>query len=85
MITKEQACNAIKELAEYLERDHVRLTASNNYSINETQTVTNEKRILLDTCIAYSNDRIDALVYELYGWTEEEIKFVEGEGNARNY
>jgi hypothetical protein len=28
---------------------------------------------------AYGSDQIDALVYELYGLTEKEIKTVEGE------
>jgi len=36
-------------------------------------------RQLLDQKLAITDQQIDALVYELYGLTEEEIRIVEGE------
>ena len=36
-------------------------------------------RQLLDQKLAITDQQIDALVYELYGLTEEEVKIVEGE------
>ncbi len=35
------------------------------------------------TQIAATDQRIDRLVYDLYGLTDEEIKIVEGEGDAK--
>ena len=35
---------------------------------------------LLDQKLAITDQQIDALVYELYGLTEEEIRIVKGEG-----
>ena len=37
------------------------------------------QREQIQSKIDYSEDRIDALVYELYGLTEEEIKIIETE------
>lgn len=34
----------------------------------------------LQTCIIHTENRINRLVYQIYGLTEEEIALVEGEG-----
>jgi hypothetical protein len=39
-----------------------------------------EQKEQLKARIDYTDKKIDKLVYELYGLTEEEIKIVEGEG-----
>jgi hypothetical protein len=50
----------------------------------DLQATTSPYRIeQLQSRIAYSEDRINALVYELYGLTEAEIVIVEGEGQAK--
>lgn len=42
------------------------------------QTTTPDKLNQLDTRIQYTYDKINKLVYQLYGLSEEEIKIVEG-------
>ncbi len=42
---------------------------------------TPHERTRLERQIAATDQRIDRLVYDLYGLTEEEIKIVEGEGS----
>jgi hypothetical protein len=44
-----------------------------------TEARTNHEQTLLQRQIEVTDGQIDALVYELYGLTEEEIKIVEGE------
>jgi hypothetical protein len=39
-----------------------------------------DERTRLERQIAATDQRIDRLVYDLYGLTKEEIKIVEGEG-----
>ncbi len=39
---------------------------------------TEQERVMLQRRIDATDARIDALVYELYGLTEDEIKIVEG-------
>ena len=41
---------------------------------------TDHEKILIERQIEATDTQIDALVYELYGLTEEEIGIVEGEG-----
>lgn len=41
---------------------------------------TDHEKNLIERQIEATDKQIDALVYELYGLTEEEIKIVEGEG-----
>ena len=43
-----------------------------------TCTRTPTEKTLLQRQITTTDRQIDKLVYELYGWTEEEIKIVEG-------
>jgi hypothetical protein len=48
---------------------------------NQKQTTTlSEKLEQLNHRIAYTDDKINKLVYELYGLTEEEVAIVEGRG-----
>jgi len=44
---------------------------------------TEHEKTLLQRQIDATDKQIDALVYELYGLTEEEIRIVEGEGGAK--
>jgi hypothetical protein len=41
-------------------------------------TITEHEKTMLSRQIQFIDNQIDALVYELYGLTEEEIKIVEG-------
>jgi hypothetical protein len=43
-----------------------------------------KKQEQLNRHIPYTNDKINKLVYELYGLTEEEVAVVEGEADKVN-
>jgi len=51
-------------------------------SLNQQkQTITNSETLeRLNQRIAYTDDKINNLVYELYGLSEEEVRIVEGKG-----
>ena len=46
--------------------------------LNKQQPSTPQEKEMLKREIAATDRQIDALVYELYGLTEEEIRIVEG-------
>lgn len=57
--------------------NHVETMLELNRELEKTKSAEQQER--LKQRISYTDKKIDALVYELYGLTEEEIKVVEGE------
>ncbi|MGI8635466.1 MAG: hypothetical protein ACR2KZ_08690 [Segetibacter sp.] len=47
-------------------------------NLQKQKTTLSEKLEQLNQRIAYTDDKINKLVYELYGLTEEEVTIVEG-------
>jgi hypothetical protein len=74
-----QAPDTLLRLVERFERQRDAYTSSQYNEAQLPKAKTPHERGSIERTIAATDKQIDALVYELYGLTEQEIRTVEGE------